>query len=181
MKTASVRILPYGRVPNLARVEGEIEAILLATAAQKDFGSTGEREAFRHRWLDRYVTRYFDDCFVALDRAGHAAGYLVGATQDVSAIPCFAEIAYFRAFARECRSHPGHLHVNVAPGLQGQGIGRRLVEAFSAHARRQGVPAIHVVTATGARSLTFYERAGFAPVKERDVGGKRLVLLGREP
>ena len=164
-----------------ASAQDRIEAILFATAARKDFGSTGEREAFRHRWLDRYVMRCFEDCFVALDRDGHAAGYLVGATEDVSALPSFGEIAYFRAFARECAAFPAHLHVNVRPELQGHGIGRMLVDAFCAHARDRDVSALHVVTAAGARNVAFYERAGFARVKERSVEGKRLLMLGRRP
>jgi ribosomal protein S18 acetylase RimI-like enzyme len=179
MSRAPIRILPYGRAPGLARIEEEVEAILFATALSKDFASVGEREAFRHRWLDRYVTRYLEDCFVALDGGRHAAGYVVGATEDVSRIPAFAEIAYFRAFAKDCASYPSHLHVNVRPGLQGRGIGRRLVEAFCGHARDRRVPAVHVITAAGAGNLGFYERLGFTPVRERSVAGKRLVMLGR--
>jgi ribosomal protein S18 acetylase RimI-like enzyme len=179
MRPVRIRILPYGRAPRLARIEQEVEAILFATAARKEFASNGEREAFRHRWLDRYVTRCFEDCFVALDGEGHAAGYVVGSCEDVSGLPSFGEIAYFRAFAKECAAYPAHLHVNVRPGLERQGIGRQLVEAFCGHAQERRVPAAHVVTAAGAASIGFYQRIGFAPVKERSVEGKRLVMLGR--
>lgn len=174
-----VRVVPFGAGSNFARVDQEVEAIFFATAARKELASVGEREQFRHCWLDRYVYRYLCECLVARADDGSAVGYLVGANEDVASVPAFGEIAYFRVFAKECAAYPAHLHVNVKPGWQGRGIGRRLVEAFCAHVKRQGVPAVHVVTAADAANLGFYERTGFAPVRRRRVEGRALMLLGR--
>lgn len=52
----------------------------------------------------------------------------------------------------------------VAPGARGRGVGRRILAALEAEARRLGVG--RIVLETGERqpeALTLYERAGFVP------------------
>ncbi|HQR26776.1 MAG TPA: GNAT family N-acetyltransferase [Nocardioides sp.] len=63
---------------------------------------------------------------------------------------------------------PSHAHVlelnglAVAPGHQGQGLGRRLVEAAQQEARRRGATKLTLrVLAPNARARRLYEAAGF--------------------
>ena len=72
--------------------------------------------------------------------------------------------------------HPAHLHVDLLPRLQGQGWGRRLIDAFVDLLRERGVPGLHLVADprnTGA--LGFYARLGFRPDDE----GRLLLPVGR--
>ena len=39
---------------------------------------------------------------------------------------------------------------------------------------------MHVVTGAGARNVGFYERAGFSILARTPIGGRELVLLGRQ-
>jgi ribosomal protein S18 acetylase RimI-like enzyme len=62
----------------------------------------------------------------------------------------------------ELDAYPAHLHIDLLPGLQGRGLGRRLIDALRAELAERGVPAVHLgldPANTGARA--FYERLGF--------------------
>jgi ribosomal protein S18 acetylase RimI-like enzyme len=58
--------------------------------------------------------------------------------------------------------YPAHVHINLLPRLQGQGWGRRLVEAIVLHLRAGDVPGVHLgVGANNERAIGFYTRLGF--------------------
>lgn len=62
-------------------------------------------------------------------------------------------------------AYPAHLHIDLLPEVQGQGWGRRLIEALVTALRDRGVTGLHLVAAaanTGA--VAFYERLGLAPL-----------------
>jgi ribosomal protein S18 acetylase RimI-like enzyme len=73
-------------------------------------------------------------------------------------------------------THPAHLHINVLPRLQGQGIGRALIERFTDAVRIAGAAGVHLgVSATNHRALAFYRHLGFEDLRT-DPGS---VWLGR--
>jgi ribosomal protein S18 acetylase RimI-like enzyme len=62
---------------------------------------------------------------------------------------------------------PAHLHMNVLPGYQRQGLGGRLMAQFLDSMRATGAPGVHLVTSTeNKKALPFYKREGFAVFKE---------------
>ena len=156
----------------------EVEAIFFE-ASGRDFEPGPERDAFRERWLGRYLQDGSDAVLLALNE-GSVAGYLVGAVDDPAEQERFADIGYFRTdFRALCRRFPAHLHINLAPAFRGLGLGARLIEAFATHAAAAGAPGMHVVTAEAARNVRFYERTGFAERGASLFNGRRVVLLGR--
>lgn len=63
--------------------------------------------------------------------------------------------------------YPAHLHMNVLPGYQGQGIGTWLMQHFERHMLALGVRGIHLQTSNhNHKALPFYEKMGFAIVSE---------------
>jgi ribosomal protein S18 acetylase RimI-like enzyme len=59
-------------------------------------------------------------------------------------------------------AYPAHLHIDLLPTAQGQGLGRKLIETFLNRLRGLSVPAVHLgVGARNARAIAFYERVGF--------------------
>jgi ribosomal protein S18 acetylase RimI-like enzyme len=62
--------------------------------------------------------------------------------------------------------YPAHLHINLLPRLQGQGMGRRLLETLFGALRDMGAPAVHLgVAAVNERAIGFYHRMGFTEVR----------------
>lgn len=77
--------------------------------------------------------------------------------------------------------HDDHLHVDnvaVAPGRQGQGLGRALLAFAEAEARRRGLPEVRLYTnAAMADNLVFYPKLGFAETARYEQRGFSRVLF----
>jgi ribosomal protein S18 acetylase RimI-like enzyme len=67
-----------------------------------------------------------------------------------------------RMLLPEVDDYPAHLHIDLLPEAQGQGLGRRLVDALRAALAEQGVPGLHLTMgADNANAGAFYRRLGF--------------------
>jgi GNAT superfamily N-acetyltransferase len=158
----------------------QIDAIFFESSGRTGFASPQERTAFRERWLGRYLNRS-DVVLIAEAPAGVVAGYLVGALHDPAEQDRFTDIAYFRGDFRElCRRYPAHLHINLAPRFRSRGIGAQLIDAFARTAANAGAPGLHVVTATAARNVRFYNRCGFVEAGATCWNGRDVVFLARQ-
>jgi RimJ/RimL family protein N-acetyltransferase len=72
------------------------------------------------------------------------------------------------------RAHRGTLGMGLLPAWRGRGIGRRLLEATLAQARRSGFKRIELdVHADNPRAIALYEKAGF--VREGIVRDASLI------
>lgn len=72
---------------------------------------------------------------------------------------------------------PAHLHINLLPRAQGQGMGRMLIERLIARLEQRGISGLHLgVDADNARAIAFYRHLGFADVAVEDDGGLILGL-----
>ncbi|WP_203580369.1 GNAT family N-acetyltransferase [Microbacterium hibisci] len=61
--------------------------------------------------------------------------------------------------------YPAHLHIDLLPETQGQGLGRTLIATLEDALRKAGVTGLHLVASeenTGA--VAFYPRVGFEPL-----------------
>jgi GNAT superfamily N-acetyltransferase len=157
-----------------------VDAIFWQTAACT-FPPGAERDAFRERWLGRYLEGGSDVVLVALAEGAGVVGYLVGAVADPALEARFADIDYFRMdFAALTPSFPAHLHLNLDADFRSQGIGTALIEAFAARAKRAGAAGMHAVTGKGLRNVGFYARCGFTERAAAVWNGREIVFLGRE-
>ena len=158
----------------------QVEAIFWQTSA-RNFPPGPERDAFRERWLGRYMRGGSDVVLLALAGDDTVAGYLVGALEDPAEQPRFADIGYFRTdFADLTKRFPAHLHINLAAEFRSQGIGAQLIEAFAGYASRAGAPGMHAVTGKGMRNVGFYARCGFTERATALWNGHAIVFLARE-
>jgi GNAT superfamily N-acetyltransferase len=174
-----IRIVPQSGPSCPPHLLAQIDAIFLQTSA-KPPPAGPERQAFRQRWLGRYLCGGTDVLLLALVGEDTVAGYLVGALEDPAPQERFADIGYFRSdFAHLTRLFPAHLHINLDQRFRAQGIGARLIETFAATARRAGAPGVHAVTGRGMRNVRFYERCGFLERGSALWNGREIVFLGR--
>lgn len=68
-----------------------------------------------------------------------------------------------RAPAELARRFPAHLHIDLLPRLQGQGLGRRMMDAWLALAKSMGASGAHLgVSAANHRAVRFYRAYGLA-------------------
>jgi GNAT superfamily N-acetyltransferase len=179
MTVEQARIVRLAASESPPRLLAQIDAIFLETSARPPPPGP-EWEAFRERWLGRFMRGGTDVVLLALVGEDTVAGYLVGALDDPAPQERFADIGYFRAhFADLTRRFPAHLHVNLAERFRNRGIGARLIEAFADAVRQAGVPGMHVVTGRGMRNVRFYQRCGFIERACVPWNDGEVVFLGR--
>ncbi len=73
------------------------------------------------------------------------------------------ESAYDRAPGRDANvaAYPAHLHIDLLPETQGQGLGRLLIETLFAELSRRGVRGLHLgMDPNNTGAAAFYERLG---------------------
>jgi ribosomal protein S18 acetylase RimI-like enzyme len=59
--------------------------------------------------------------------------------------------------------YPAHLHIDLLPVLQGQGVGRRMIDMLLTQLAARGATGVHLgVDPRNARAVGFYEHLGFA-------------------
>ncbi|MFH1477513.1 MAG: GNAT family N-acetyltransferase [Verrucomicrobiota bacterium] len=64
--------------------------------------------------------------------------------------------------AKPLAGYPAHLHINLRPGMQGQGIGHQLINQFLAQLRSAGIPGVHLsAREDNIPALAFFEKIGF--------------------
>lgn len=152
---------PYVELePSLATVvdDGEVGGYILGVADTARFVAR-----FREEWVPRLAEKYEHTQPVVTkdDLIRH-----LGFWPERMLIP-------------ELDDYPAHLHIDLLPRLQGQGLGRQLIDTLIAQLRSRGVPGLHLsmdAANTGARA--FYDRLGFTELPsstaEAPVLGLRL-------
>ncbi|HEY0259747.1 MAG TPA: GNAT family N-acetyltransferase [Lacisediminihabitans sp.] len=148
-----------------------------------------------------YVDLEPETAFV-VDVDGRARGYILGVPDTRSFVerlraqwlpgfaakhPLTGEDTPTQRFVREGRDperllipeldeYPAHLHIDLLPELQGQGLGRRLVRALLAELRSRGVPGVWLEYGPDNQNAAgFYRRLGFAPLPS-GTSGTRVGL-----
>jgi GNAT superfamily N-acetyltransferase len=78
------------------------------------------------------------------------------------------------------REFPAHLHLNVATGYRGQGLGRQLLARFERQVRDAGIIGIHAnVRADNEAGRNSFARLGFSPMVPRKVV-RGTVVYGKK-
>ena len=143
--------------------------------------------------------------FVA-DDGGRAVGYIVGTADTVAFADWFrttwlplvaprhagrpARVTDFESLILELMhnparmvhddlaAYPAHLHIDLLPGYQGMGLGRKLMDAFRGELVSRGVERFHLsMDPENVKARAFYDRLGFEPITVgSDPGG---TYLGR--
>ena len=77
--------------------------------------------------------------------------------------------------------YPSHLHINLLPRLQGQGLGRALIDIWVARLKALGSTGAHLgVDPANARALKFYAAVGWRELAPARPGPVSTVWFVRE-
>jgi len=155
---AEIFALPYAaRHPDFAFVaetdDGRVVGYIVATPDTRAF-----EEWFRTEWWPRHRGRWPEP-------EGEAGGD--AETRQAGIL----RYAYRRRGGAEPYGddYPAHLHIDLLPEAQGQGLGRDLIETLIGALRERGVAGLHLVAAAdNAGAIAFYPRVGFAPLPSHD-------------
>jgi ribosomal protein S18 acetylase RimI-like enzyme len=165
---AQVIIRPYQNSDHEA-----VQEIFWDTTTRTNFASINERVEFQEKYLESYLSHK-----VLVAEINHnVVGYVVAALSTDSQASYWGEhLALFEdLYAR----YPAHLHINCAAEARGSGIGTRLIEKLEADLQMMGVAGLHLITLSGGRNVSFYQRLGFQHKVERAWNGKPLLFLGK--
>ena len=151
---AQIFVLPYAaRHPDFAFVvETDDERVMGYIVGAPD--SAAFEEWFASEWWPRFARRWpkpqGDPLPVSASRQDGIVRY------------AYARHGGAQPFGDE---YPAHLHIDLLPETQGQGLGRRLIETLENALRDAGVPGLHLVaSAENTGAIAFYPRVGFEPL-----------------
>jgi len=166
-----------------------------------------DKYLFGLRWCLNYLWHQPEHSFAAADAAtDEMAGFLVGALDTAAQeqhyrevmVPevkrCWKryhpktprawvgylllrlpEISVFKGLYAE---YPAHLHINIHPDYQRQGIGHRLFQAYEANLAKHHIPGYHLqVGADNQAGISFYRKLGLTELKRLPAVGKSLVIV----
>jgi ribosomal protein S18 acetylase RimI-like enzyme len=126
--------------------------------------STAFFRFFREQWLPTVA-----------DRFPPVEGRPSGRDEELRHLLHHAELMLVPAFAER---HPAHLHIDLLPEGQGQGLGRKLMESYLDALRKRGVPGVHLgMSPENTRARAFYDRLGFTELRAPGNAGG-VVHLG---
>ena len=135
---------PYLRFePELAVVvdDGNVSGYILGSADTRAFV-----ERYRSEWLPHFASRYPND-----------------ATADENLLELGRNPE--RMLIPEVDDYPAHLHINLLPHLSGRGLGRRLIDTYSASLRDRGIRGVHLgLDPANTNASAFYAHLGFQPL-----------------
>jgi ribosomal protein S18 acetylase RimI-like enzyme len=170
---------------------GQLYEICLRTgdAGQDATGLVGDPRLFGELYAAPYGTLEPRHALVIDDGDGRAVGYVLGAV-DTRAFEARCEAEWWPALRERhpigsgandldelligmlherhheddalLERYPSHLHIDLLPEIQGQGWGRRAMEAMEDLLASAGSPGVHLGTSVrNARAIAFYRHLGY--------------------
>lgn len=143
------------------------------------FDSEDGKKILYTMYCDYYINEEPESCFVAVNDDDEAVGYIICAPDDEryqrvfkeKYAPTLKELSLFKYlfhyagefFAKKIRkNYPAHLHIDILPEGQRQGLGTSLMDTLIAHLKGRGVKGVHLgCGASNQKGVNFYRKYGF--------------------
>lgn len=148
------------------------------------FQKPNYKKALWYMYCDYYLLYESDTCFVAANDNDEAIGYILcakdyktyrrqfkrhfmGALRKVSPKHWFMRKLTYIYEPIIARKYPAHLHIDIKPEGQRQGLGTKLMDALVAKLKEQGINGVHLgVGASNEKGVNFYKKYGFKVYKQ---------------
>ena len=173
-------------IPYKKKYLDDIRAINVAVSSHPN-RPWDEKELCRHLYIDYYAWYSSENCFVAIDRdTDEVVGYIISEPdferykrhmleeylpEAVKLREDFAErirneIVPYEKWHEE---YDAHLHMDVKPGYQHQGIGTMMIRRMLQHLEEIGCKGVMLqVSKTNENANRFYEKNGLKIIDEMD-------------
>lgn len=153
-----------------------------------------QRLAILKTYCDYYIEVEPQNCFVAVDENDKPIGYILCAENYGKYNKVFSEkyLPVIKAFGftymvaarssstlhgRYAGYYPSHMHIDILPEYQRQGLGTKLVDALAEHLRsRDGRGVMLIVGKKNEKGMNFYSKYGFSVINT--ISG--AVIMGLE-
>lgn len=137
-------------------------------------------------YCDYYIENEPENCFVATDENDNAIGYIISAQsfdgfKEIYMNSYYTRIAKWeykrrksalRAIASQEKykaEYPAHFHIDILPGYQHMGLGRKLMDALCDNLRKKNVEGImFTVWHKNHNAIRFYEKYGFKLIETKE-------------
>lgn len=177
--------------PLLEKDTKAVEQICIATAPEFFVNTKKRRKRNLLLYCD-YYTRMKKHCFVAVNENDEAVGYIFCEPDNNRYKNEFKKVelkkllrlgipSYIRGkseiqSAQECADkYPGHMHIDILPEYQKQGVGHMLVDTLISHLSDIGSKGIHLGCDAGNEiGISFYRKYGFQELGRKGGG----ILFG---
>ena len=136
-----------------------------------------------------YIEQEPENCFVVVDEQDDVIGYILCARNYNEWKTRFSEQylkiyhplarligkSTIRSFQKYGTEYPAHLHINMRPGYEGQGIGTRLMDTLITHLLATNIHGLALgVSTNNKRGQKFYQKYGFHILEKK----KWDVIMG---
>jgi ribosomal protein S18 acetylase RimI-like enzyme len=144
----------------------DIQEIFFESSTKKNFTSNQEREEFRWKYLDFYLTHYPEYAWLAV-KGNKLLGYILGMPQTTDA-RLWEIQPHLKYFSDLYERFPAHLHLNTHADSRGQGVGSVLMQKMLHQFQHHGLAGVHIMTGPSAQNRHFYGKMGFDFTLERE-------------
>ncbi|MCT4642673.1 MAG: GNAT family N-acetyltransferase [Bacteriovoracaceae bacterium] len=149
--------------------------IFFETSSVKTFSSLEQKDAFRKKYLDDYLNRFEEFCFVAL-KDNQVIGYVICCPMTILDKNLLSVFSYYEDKEEFVAQYPAHLHINLSAHARGMGLGAKLMYFLFSKLKKNGVNALHVFTNSKHPSFNFYLKYKFGVLFEDPQ--THLVMMG---
>jgi ribosomal protein S18 acetylase RimI-like enzyme len=162
---------------------------------------------FGLRWCLDYLWHDTENCFVAVDQhTDQVVGYILGTLDSAAQVRRFNTVMLprIRLHLKSMRNktshdlvfylmirfihqdalddlfteYPAHLHINLLPDYQRDGIGGQLLATYEDNLREKNIPGYHLgVAASNQGGISFYRKQGLDQLQTFTKFGKSLALV----
>lgn len=167
----------------------EVVQVCISAGSQEFRENDMLQSAMVEVFCNYYVEHETQDCFVAVNEKDHVIGYILCAPDYQRWVSKFSQ-AYLensvnpivphigkesiRILEAHSEEYPAHLHIDLLPEAQGQGLGKKLLKKLIEHLSELEVKGLLLnVSLENEGAIRFYERFGF---KELQRGEHEIVM-----
>lgn len=177
-KEAAIIIRPYRKEDH-----DQVQGICIGAADHPMFAAKEAQQLLLNAFCNYYIEQEPQNCFVAAD-GEKVAGYILCAENTKRWATLFpklyvpdwdtnpARVFYEGMMVSPMKYadiYPAHLHIDLSPKYQRQGLGTRLMDALIAHLKDKGVGGVMFGVANdNEKGQNFYRKYGFSVIEEAE-------------